>query len=148
MPKNTEWQQQISQKSVPNAFWSLPWSRQGQIVNKWSNITKYSPENGWILMVISVEFLTKQMLNSETNLTCTTFTSHCDQYVAKAINHWQLNHGLWLVIDLHTHISLCICYMSHGHVGKVMEHVKWHDQPEGSFFVEGPLGRGGGGILI
>ncbi len=46
MPKNTEWQKQISIKRVPDAFQSLPWSLQGRIVNKSSNIIKYSPEDG------------------------------------------------------------------------------------------------------
>ncbi len=38
--------------------------------------------------MISLEFLTKLMLNGETNLTCITVTSQCDQYVAMVINHW------------------------------------------------------------
>ncbi len=121
--KNTEWQEQISHNSVPAAFRSLPWSFQGRIVKESSNITKYSPESGdlwWSLM-----------LNGETNLTCITVTSQCDQYVATMINHWHPNHGLWLVNDLHTHRSLWICYMSHGHANKVMEHVSWHDHTWG-----------------
>ncbi len=36
--------------------------------------------------MISVEFLTKLKLYGETNLTCITVTSHCDQYVTKVIN--------------------------------------------------------------
>ncbi len=31
-------------------------------------------------------------------------------FVAMVINHWYLNHGMWLVIDLHTHRSQWICY--------------------------------------
>ncbi len=38
--------------------------------------------------MVSVEFLTKLKLNGETNLTCITVTSQCDQCVAKVINHW------------------------------------------------------------
>ncbi len=33
-------------KSMPDTFRSLPWSLQEQIINKSSNIIKYSPENG------------------------------------------------------------------------------------------------------
>ncbi len=73
--------------------------------------------------MISLEVLTKLMLNSETNLTCITVTSQCNQYVATVINHWHPNHGLGLVNDMHTHRSLWICYMSHEHVHKAMEHV-------------------------
>ncbi len=122
MPKNTEWQEQISHNSVPDALRSLLWSLQGQIVKESSNITKYSTESGdlwWSLW----SFWQNGCSNSETNLTCITVTSQCDQYVATVINHWHLNHGLWLVNDLHTHRSLWICCMSHGHVHKVMEHV-------------------------
>ncbi len=45
-------------------------------------------------MVISVEFLTKLMLNDETNLMCTTVMSQCDQYVATLINHLHPNHEM------------------------------------------------------
>ncbi len=45
MPKNTEWQEQISHNSMPDAFRSLRWSLQGRIVKESSNITKYSPES-------------------------------------------------------------------------------------------------------
>ncbi len=41
--------------------------------------------------MISVEFLIKLMLNGETNLTCTTVTSQCDQFVAMVTNHYHLN---------------------------------------------------------
>ncbi len=108
MPKNTEWQEQISHNSVPNAFQSLPWSLHGQIVKELSIITKYSPEGRdqwWSLF----EFFTKLMLNSEINLMFTAVMSECGQFVAKVINHWHLNHGLWLVNGLHTHRSLWIC---------------------------------------
>ncbi len=48
VPKNTEWQEQISHKSMPDTFWSLLRSLQGRIVNESSNISKYSPEgNLW-----------------------------------------------------------------------------------------------------
>ncbi len=130
MPKNTEWQEQISHNSMPNAFRSLPWSLQGancERIKQYYKIFTWEPRS----VVISLEFLTKLMLNSETNLTCITVTSQCDQYVAMVINHWHLNHGLWLVNDLHTYRSLWICYMSHGHVNKVMEHVSWHNHTWG-----------------
>ncbi len=141
VPKNTEWQVQISHKSVAGAFQPMPWFLQGRIVKESSNITKHSPEDGdewW-----SLEFLTKLMLIGETNLTCTTVTWQCDQFVAKVINHWHLNHELWLLNDLHTHRSLWIWYMSHGHISKVMEHVSWHDQiwGGGPFLWEGPRGK-------
>ncbi len=45
-------------------------------------------------LVVSMECLTKLKLNGETNFTCITVTSQCDQYVAKVINHWYLCHGL------------------------------------------------------
>ncbi len=48
------------------------------------------------------------MLNGEVNLTCTTVTPQCDQYVAKVINYWHPNHGLLLVNDLHTIILLLL----------------------------------------
>ncbi len=47
-------------RSVPDAFRLLPWSLHRRIVNKSTNIIKYSPENGdqwW-----SVEFLTQDIL--------------------------------------------------------------------------------------
>ncbi len=34
VPKIQKWQEQISQKSVPDAFRSQPWSLQGRITNK------------------------------------------------------------------------------------------------------------------
>ncbi len=43
-------------------------------------------------LVICVEFLTKLMLNGETNLTCISITTQCNQYVAMVINHWYLCH--------------------------------------------------------
>ncbi len=43
--KTTEWQEQISHNSMPDAFRSLPWSLQGRIVKESSNISKYSPES-------------------------------------------------------------------------------------------------------
>ncbi len=46
VPKNTEWQEEISHKRVPNVFWSLMWSFQGRIVKESSNISKNSPEDG------------------------------------------------------------------------------------------------------
>ncbi len=57
MPKNTEWQEQISHNSMPDAFQSLPWSHQGRIVKESSNITKYSPESGDLWWVIVWESL-------------------------------------------------------------------------------------------
>ncbi len=46
VPKNTEWQEQISHNSMPDTFQSLPWSLQGRIVKESSNITNYSSESG------------------------------------------------------------------------------------------------------
>ncbi len=113
-------------KSVHCMFRTLPWSLQVQIVNKSSNIIKYSPQNEdhwW-----SPWSFWQNTLNGETNFMCTTVTSQCDHFVTMVINHWHLNHSLWLVIDLHIHRSRWICYMPQWHVSKVMEHVRWHDQ--------------------
>ncbi len=44
VPKNAEWQEQISHKSMPDVFRSLQWSLQGQIVKESSNNSKYSPK--------------------------------------------------------------------------------------------------------
>ncbi len=45
VPINKEWQKTKSVTSVPDTFRSLPWSLQGRIVNKSSNIWKYLPGN-------------------------------------------------------------------------------------------------------
>ncbi len=50
-------------------------------------------------------FLTKLMLNVQPNLTCTSVTSQCDQFVAMVINHRHLKIKKYILKKSETLIS-------------------------------------------
>ncbi len=61
--------------------------------------------------MVSVEFLTKLKLNSETNLICIPLTSQCDQYVAKVIKKKKRSSSEYAQI-FNTHVKWDIFHAS------------------------------------
>ncbi len=113
---------------MPNALRSLPWSLQGRFLKKSSNIMKIFTWE-WRSLVISVEFMTKLMLNSETNLTCILLHHNA----INMLPWWRITGTCaccvtvcdrWLIS--HNQRSPWLGYMFHIHVGKEKDHVIWH----------------------
>ncbi len=107
-------------RSVPDTFRSLPWSLEGQIVNKSSNIIKYSPENEDQLCGVFDKTDAQQWNESHVHncyITMRSICCHCYKPLAPVSRS---------VIGDWSHITkklLWLWYMLHVHVGNVMDHV-------------------------
>ncbi len=92
---------------MPDTFRSLLWSLHGRIVKKSSNIMKIL-NYGLRSLMISVEFMTKLLLNCETNLICifdtwrnyrSNYSSKCGQAI-KAVGNQPSSRTKWEVNNM------------------------------------------------